>query len=288
MNVRGILKRTLKWSVELGMEYSGLGYIYRRARYFQTGHRILTYHRIEKDPSSSHSVSTKDFADHMAFLNDHYPVVSMSTLCSGLDGEITLEPQSTTITFDDGYIEYASAVAGILHRHGLPASFFVVTGILDELFPVAPDTYMKWDDVKSLHQAGFEIGSHCVRHASLGTRAGEFVRAEVTGSRDRIAHELGTPPAGIAYPYGTLRDFSPDVAALVKESGYQYASSAVHGLNHIGCDLFTLRRTSMTRGDGLKTFRLIMKGNLDPWVAVDRLAYRLQRPRSSMDYGSPE
>jgi len=288
MNVRGILKRTLKWSVELGMEYSGLGYAYRRTRSFQTGLRILTYHRIEKNPSSSHSVSSSDFADHMAFLADNYPVVSMGTFCSALEGRVSLEPRITAITFDDGYIEYAAFAADILQRHGLTATFFVVTGILDELFPVAPDTYMGWDDVKILHQGGFEIGSHCVRHASLGTRASDAVAAEVAGSRDRIADELGMQPAGIAYPYGTLRDFSPEVASLVRQSGYQYAVTAVHGLNHIGCDLLTLRRTSMTRGDGLKTFKLIMKGDLDPWVAVDRLAYRLQRPRASIEYGSSE
>jgi peptidoglycan/xylan/chitin deacetylase (PgdA/CDA1 family) len=288
MDARSTVKRYLKWSVELGMEYSGLGCLYRKTRYFQEGHRILAYHRIQRDPVNSYSVHTKDFADHIAFLADHHPVVSMATLCAGLAGDMSLQPHSVAITFDDGYVEYASTVADILNRSGLTATFFVVTGILDEHFPVAPDTFMRWQEVRSLSQAGFSIGSHCVTHVSLGTQTVDAVRVEVAESRERIRHELGTPPEGIAYPYGTLRDFSPQVAQLVKESGYQYGATAVNGLNHLGCDLFTLRRTSMTCGDGLKTFRLIMKGDLDPWLAVDRLAYRLQRPQSSMKDGSSQ
>lgn len=278
MSPRNIAKRWLKWSMEAGMAWSGVGSLYHRSRSFQTGHRILTYHRIIEDPGDSHSIHPTHFKEHMAFLSDHFPVVSIEDIAAHVRKIKSLNQHSVAISFDDGYKEYESIAAETLDRYRLPATFFVVTGVLDGLFGPSAGTYLDWQGVKALHAQGFSIGSHCVTHVSLGTIAPAQVQEELRLSRTRIAEELGTAPSGVSYPYGTLRDFSIDTPQMAERAGYTWGVTALHGLNHAGANQFLLRRTSITVGDGLKTFRMIMKGFLDPWFIVDRLGYRFQRP----------
>ncbi len=282
MSTRTIAKRWLKWSVEAITAWSGIGTVYRRSRYFQTGHRILTYHRIIEDRHDSHSIHPNHFKEHMAFLSDNFPVVSVEDIAAHVRGLKPLTEQTVAITFDDGYKEYATIAADILDKYRLPATFFVVTGVLDKLVNVPLSTYLDWEGVKDLHSRGFYIGSHCVRHVSLLSLTPEKVEDELRQSRTRIAEELGVVPSGISYPYGTLRDVSKETATMAERVGYTWGVTALHGLNHPGTNPLLLRRTSITCGDGLKTFRMIMHGFLDPWAIVDRCGYFLQRPQATM------
>jgi len=280
---RWLLKRILKWGVELGSEISGAGFIYRNSSYFKNGFRILTYHRITKNPLDSYSLKTSHFKDHVAFLTDHYPVVSLQEMALGLQGRSKLDNGSVCISFDDGYSEAAGVVGDILARFNAPACFFVITGILDKKTEYSGGGYLEWHEVKELKKSGFNIGSHTVTHRSLGALSLHDVELELKDSFDRLEQELGTVPDGISYPYGTLRDFSDGIVQATHKCGYPYAVTAIHGLNHIGCDQFRLNRTTITAGDGLKTFKLIMKGSLDAWRIVDQWGYRLQRPSSSLE-----
>lgn len=277
MNARWFLKRTLKWGVELGMAASGIGFMYRNTEAFRTGQRILTYHRVSKCPADSHSISIAHFRQHMAFLADHYPVVSLEQMVFGLTGHSPAVNRAVAVTFDDGYCEAATTVAEILLRYHIPATFFVITGVLDNQGWSQKNSHVDWQGVMDLHRAGFSIGSHATNHVSLGNLEESAVEHEMLNSFQRITAEIGEPPAGLAYPYGTRRDFTPETGRIARKVGYRYAATAVHGLNRPGCDPSTLRRTTITAGDGLKSFRMIMKGHLDPWVLVDRWAYRFQR-----------
>jgi peptidoglycan/xylan/chitin deacetylase (PgdA/CDA1 family) len=216
----------------------------------------------------------------MDFLADHHPVVGLGELVNGLVHGPAPEPGSVAVTFDDGYLEYASVVGEILLKRSIPATFFVVTGVLDGLVSMPGGPYLTWSDVRGLHASGLSIGSHTVTHRSLGALDAESVRHELIESRNRIGAELGTPPEGLAYPYGTPADVPPGITGTAQSAGYLYSATAVHGLNHPGCHPFLLTRTTLTAGDGPRTFHLIMKGCLDPWRLVDRWGYRLQHGES--------
>jgi peptidoglycan/xylan/chitin deacetylase (PgdA/CDA1 family) len=282
MQLRWVVKRTLKWTVEWGMALSGLGLLYRHTSTFQEGFRILTYHRISDRCEDSHTLKTDHFQAHMQYLSDHHPVIALPAVVERMMNGLPPEAGSVAITFDDGYEDCAGIVGEILDRHRLPATFYVVTGVLDgEMIPANGGRFMTWADVKHMASAGFAIGSHTVRHSSLGAMTAAEVEQELAHSRNRILQETGRLPDGLAYPYGTVRDVSPVIAAIAKKVGYRHAVTAIHGLTCPGCNPFLLPRTSITAGDGLRTFRMIMKGYLDPWVFVDTWAYRFQRPHQS-------
>jgi peptidoglycan/xylan/chitin deacetylase (PgdA/CDA1 family) len=284
MTSRWLLKRALKWSVEWGMTLSGAGVLYRGTRYFQKGLRILTYHHVGDRPRDSFTIGTAHFRAHMAYLADHHPVVGLTELVARLACGPPPEPGTVALTFDDGYADAVAAVCPTLQHYSLPATFFVVTGSLDGAkLPGGP--FLTWRDVKQMVASGFAIGSHTVNHPSLGTLDERGIEHELAESRSRISDETGVPPAGLSYPYGTVRDFSSTVAAVAENVGYLYAVTAVHGLNHDGRNRFFLRRTTLTAGDNLRTFRMILNGCLDPWYFVDTWGFVWQRTHPS--FGPP-
>jgi len=277
VDLRWALKRAAKWSVEWASAFSGYGFTHRRSRTFVEGFRILTYHKIADHPQDSFTVKTDHFRSHMAFLSDHHPVLTLTELAQRLVEGPVPEAGAVAVTFDDGYSEAATVISEILDRHRVPATFFVITGVLDNTIQFPGGPFLTWRNAREMSATGFSIGSHTVSHRSLGEISLEDVEEELAKSYRRITEELGAPPKGLSYPYGTRRDFSEDVAGIAKTVGYDHAVTGLHGLNHMGCNPYHLRRTSLTAGDGLRTFRMILKGHLDPWNLVDKWGYRLQR-----------
>jgi peptidoglycan/xylan/chitin deacetylase (PgdA/CDA1 family) len=273
---RWYFKRYSKWAMEAIMAVSGIGALYRNTRYFQDGVRILTYHRISDRQLDTFTIRTDHFRMHMGYLADHHPVMKLSEVVAKLRCGLSPEPHTVALTFDDGYGELSGTVCEILGRHGLPATFFVTTGFIDH--PELPGgPYMTWQDARYMAAQGHSIESHSVSHRSLGSLDPSEIASELINSRGRIIDEIGIPPEGLSYPYGTLRDFNPLVATAAKSAGYRYAVTAIHGLNHTGCNPYFLRRISMTAGDGLTTFKMILNGCLDPWYYMDRWGSRFQR-----------
>jgi len=278
MTVRWAVKRGLKWAVVWGSALTGFGALYRLTPTYRNGYRILTYHRIADTAEDSFTVTSKDFRAHIAYLSDHAEVIELGELVKRVSqGRVPARP-TVAVTFDDGYAELSGVVGKVLERHRVPATFFVVTSKLDREGEKRTGRFITWDQARGLAAAGFSIGSHTVTHRSLHTLGPPELRRELVLSRERIARELGAAPAALSYPYGTVRDISRDVGLAAYQAGYHYAVTAINGLNRLGCDLFRLRRTTLSAGDGLQTFRMILKGYLDPWVLVDKWAYGLQRP----------
>lgn len=98
--------------------------------------RVLTYHRVI-DPAGDPTVypriavTPQAFAEQMAFVAQHYRVISMQELLDYRRGSCCLPPRALLITFDDGYTDFAEHAWPILRRHGLPVTLFVPTAFPD-------------------------------------------------------------------------------------------------------------------------------------------------------------
>jgi peptidoglycan/xylan/chitin deacetylase (PgdA/CDA1 family) len=67
--------------------------------------------------------------------------------------------------------------------------------------PDAGDDGLRYDDVRALAQAGFEIGFHTLRHDALPALDDVALERAMSVGRDKLAAAGGTPSA-IAYPHG--------------------------------------------------------------------------------------
>jgi len=166
---------------------------------------ILTYHSI--DPSGSViSTNEETFRRHVKWLaGGEVKVVSVPDLL-----ELGDDVDAVALTFDDGFANFEETAARILKDAGLGATVFVVTDCVGGTnswefrsganVPMLP--LMDWHQLSKLHEEGFVIGAHTRSHENLARLRGAALTEELGGCADRIARELGTRPAGFAYPFG--------------------------------------------------------------------------------------
>ncbi|SFR40276.1 Polysaccharide deacetylase [Marinobacter gudaonensis] len=136
--------------VRLAGQFGG----YRLAQFLTASQpRILMYHRFSKFPAKGH-VSSEVFENQVAFIAKHYNPMTVSELVAALyEGEGTPK-HAVAITVDDGYRDFYEVAWPILKRHGVPATFYVTTGFVDQRLWLWPDQ-LRWLLEKSAPNGGY-------------------------------------------------------------------------------------------------------------------------------------
>jgi len=210
---------------------------------------VLTYHHIGDSPEWYY-LSAADFDRQMAFIKkEGYTAISVVELTAALAGSRPLPPKPIVITFDDGYEDNWTVATPILEKHGLRATFFVVTG------KIGKPEYMTWPQLQAMQAKGMEIGSHTVNHYTLNEiNLKEFTR-ELLLSRLMLENNLFHPVEIFANPFG---ETTPAVVELLGKTGYRAACSSIFGSNFSGENPYLLKRMTVPKplpGLGLWDFR---------------------------------
>jgi peptidoglycan/xylan/chitin deacetylase (PgdA/CDA1 family) len=94
---------------------------------------VLAWHNV--DPSwcfpAPAGAGARGLERQLAFLARRCNVVPLAEGLRALDQDDRLPPRAIALTFDDGYRDQLELAAPILARLGLPATFFLVPGLLD-------------------------------------------------------------------------------------------------------------------------------------------------------------
>jgi O-antigen/teichoic acid export membrane protein/peptidoglycan/xylan/chitin deacetylase (PgdA/CDA1 family) len=103
---------------------------------------VLRYHSVfpagsERDSlvSSTLCVAPEDFDRQMAHLAANYRPLSLDEVVERLGTAEPLPRDGVVVTFDDGYADNHDFAAPILLKHGIPATFFITTGFIDNAAP---------------------------------------------------------------------------------------------------------------------------------------------------------
>ncbi|WP_174236084.1 polysaccharide deacetylase family protein [Rhodanobacter sp. L36] len=114
---------------------------------------------------------------------------------------------------------------------------------------------MSWSQVREMHAAGFEIGSHGVHHKMLAKLSPEELQLELRESKATLERELDQPATLLSYPVGGDRAFNDSVVRATKDAGYRMACSYVCGTNPYPLsNRYALRRLPVEREMGLGWF----------------------------------
>lgn len=109
--------------------------------------------------------------------------------------------------------------------------------------PLVPARGFGADDVRTLHDMGFEIGGHTVQHPILNECTVEQARAEIGGCKEELEAIIRAPVKLFAYPNGRPQeDYHHDHVAMVKACGYQAAVATSAGAASRDSDVFQLPR----------------------------------------------
>lgn len=273
--------------------------------------RVLAYHRVldigdgsafDFDPALV-SASPDAFREQMRLMSRRFRPMTCADVAAIIDAGKPMPANAVVVTFDDGYDDNYRFAFPILRELGIPATFFVSTGHIDNGLPYAydwlahmiyvataatldvpelelrvalPDSRegrrvvaadlldrikwldgsvqgaiiarlerdwsmprtphpdcrpMIWSQLREMHAAGMEIGSHGIHHRMLARLPREEMIEEVRGSSAALARELGAPPKSISYPVGGPNAYNDDVIAAVRDAGFRVAFSYISGTN---------------------------------------------------------
>lgn len=228
---------------------------------------VLLYHRVNDEMRDALTVGVEQFEAQMAHIARHYPVASIDDVIHGRVPAGGSRPV-VAVTFDDGYQDnYTHAMPALL-RHGIPAAFFVSTGMIGQPRGFDHDLRgggsalpnMDWDQLREMHAHGFTIGAHTVSHANCARLAPGELRRELVESRDRLVAELGLREVFFAYPFGRREDITPAALETVREVGYAGCLSAYGGVNRGPVDPFNVLRMGVDYNFGLRRFAARLEG----------------------------
>lgn len=149
-----------------------------------------------------------------------------------------------------GWEQYPSRVPedtrrllAVLAKYNVRCTFFVL-GEVAEKFP---------DEIRQIHRAGHEIGSHGYRHLPLYQQEQSVFEKEMRQSLDFLAQLTGEPVLGFRAPFFSIREGSLWAIDSLKNLGLQYDTSmnpiagAFHGYRGAG-------RLPYTHPNGLREF----------------------------------
>jgi peptidoglycan/xylan/chitin deacetylase (PgdA/CDA1 family) len=213
---------------------------------------ILMYHDLSEDPArvpAEHRPYVLDTSSFRRQMNSvaasKLPTLTVSQWCSA-----SHPPQALVLTFDDGHVSNHHVALPILREHQLKATFFITVG------RVGTGETMNWEQIRTLHAAGMEIGSHTLTHRPPSTLSDDDLRYELLESRRILEDGLGAPVTSVSSPTGF---FNPRMRSIAREVGYRALCFGQVGMAADDGDPFSLNRVAVKRAMGDEQFDALLR-----------------------------
>jgi peptidoglycan/xylan/chitin deacetylase (PgdA/CDA1 family) len=219
--------------------------------------RILCYHSIGQTASGVNDVSPTQFRRQIELaLRSGFQFVSPGDIA-----QTGGDPKDLAITFDDAWASVLREAAPILRDYNIPWSLFVVTSWSDHNSSWAKEHILPWRDIDRLMTDGAQIGSHSISHLDFGRIDEAQMIDELGGSRDTIRQRLGFAPSSFAIPYGQSMNWPSAAGRAARDAGYDTVYAQAEETRPSN----TVARTFVTRFDGDRLFRALLRGAYDRW-----------------------
>ncbi|MFE5318687.1 polysaccharide deacetylase family protein [Paenibacillus sp. NPDC056579] len=213
---------------------------------------VLNYHSITVDPGNRATITPEKFEAQMNYLHANgYTTLTLEQFIGILEGRKRAPAKPVLLTFDDGYADNYVHAMPVLKKLGFHATLFMSPGMVDDGW------FLNWDQVKEMHQAGWDIQPHGINHPYLNRLKQADQEYQLTEARRQIEEQLGTTADVFCYPYG---QFNQTTLNLLKKHGFRYAFTIEQG--------FTTHEQ-----DKLKLKRVFVNGeeHIEQWI------YRLEK-----------
>ena len=214
---------------------------------------ILLYHHVGYSlrDQTDYYVSPEAFDQQMNLLYRWgYKTISVELLARAINQGAELPPKPILLTFDDGSDTTYTTAQPIMQRYGFTGVSYVV------YYTIGLTHYLNVDQIRALHAAGWEIGSHSLSHKDL-TIPPYRQEDEIVQSRRMLETRLGVPVLSFAYPFGAYDESSVN---YVHFAGYIAAMGLGKESVQGSKNLFYLYRQPVEGTDDLQAF-----GALLPW-----------------------
>lgn len=233
---------------------------------------VLTYHRFGPAIRDPFCVPRETFVRQMHWLARKNLAVSLEHLQAFVLGAASLPGNAVLVTIDDACSSVLTHALPVLRDFAIPAVVYVPAMLVGTTAPSEfGERVLRWDELECLQKSGVTIGSHGLRHRSLGQMPYEMGREEVFESRALLSSRLGTPVTSFAYPFGTRVHHNDMTRTLLRDAGYETGFTSQHGGISPGLDPLALPRVKIESGENDWMFQRICRGALNGWALVDAL-----------------
>ena len=169
--------------------------------------------------------------------------------------------RAVCFTFDDAYFSTLTHGVEAMQRAGAVGSIYAVAGLVGQSSswdrgnarPLAD-----WDLLRSVQEAGFEIGNHTLNHARLGELDLEAQTGEIRLANNALA-EQGINSRSFCLPYGS---HNPETPAAMQSAGVNVGLALSRRAAVPGDNRLLLPRIVVAYGDRLP--KLLYKLHLRP------------------------
>ena len=110
---------------------------------------------------------------------------------------LSIPDKLVVLTFDDGNKSDFANVPKVLKKLGFGATFYVTEGLG---FLKNPQNYLSWEQIRQLHEMGYEIGNHTQHHRNVSHLKSEELAASLAHIDKRCAENKITKPVTFCYP----------------------------------------------------------------------------------------
>ena len=226
---------------------------------------ILAYHLVDsRFDFGATWVTPRQFERQMQWLAESgYRSRSLSEC---LDPQSRATVREVAITFDDGYRALMKHVLPVLQRWRFTATVFPVVDYVGKknrwdynLFWRRQE-HLHWHELRELLVAGWEIGSHSMRHAYLPGLSAQALREDLRDSKSILEDQLQIPIAHLSLPFGRGNAQVLDCARhlgyrSVSALGQEQRAAQAHGPTGAANGICVFPRRGIYLHDTLRSFR---------------------------------
>jgi len=219
---------------------------------------ILMYHYISASPSAQDriryglSVPPEMFEAQLKLLQENgLTTITLRDLYEYLAVGKPLPEKPIILTFDDGYIDNNTNAFPILQKYGMIGTFFVLTGPADDGDP----TYLSWDMIQEMSNAGMDIQLHSREHLDMRNRPYDWLVFQIIGGRQSIEGHTGKPVIFIAYPSGK---YDANLQRFLSSTNFWAAVTTAPGSRHVLPDALVWDRVRISGQLRLRDFARLL------------------------------
>jgi peptidoglycan/xylan/chitin deacetylase (PgdA/CDA1 family) len=239
---------------------------------------VLMYHSISGGPGPT-CIKPETFRLQMAILEETgYRVISLMDVLEWMQGGRELPERCVALTFDDGFMDFATIAFPELHGRGWPATVFVpvahVGGVdrWETASPLGHRPLMDWPTISELAANGVDFGGHGVEHRDLKRVRGAALEAEVLNSKQAIEDRTGCEVTSFAAPYGRT---DAEVIRVVRR---HYRMAVGTTLDRAGrdSDQYDVPRIEMWYFRQTRRWRAFLRGEAESFLLAKRVLRRVR------------
>lgn len=161
---------------------------------------VLVYHEIRNPANDAIVVSPENFYAQMNYLKQNgFTTITMDDFNKWRDGDFIMPEKPVILTFDDGFTTVYTNAKPIMDSNDFVGSVPVVTRYAS--FTGNNTGYMRWSEINSLVNDGWDIQSHSITHSHLLTLNQSEFRYQLQNSKELIKNKTGSNPTSFVFPF---------------------------------------------------------------------------------------